>query len=259
MPDMQDPDRPIAHWPRFLTQLWETGRVHVPDLGQTPIPKSEREPGWERLQQLARADRKHLPGDPPQLARTAAEWAAVMIYRASSFLIHRSHDATVVQKALSIPCPQSPGPASCYSVDLTFRFLPDLHRMAVAISPSDPLTEIISAWARAWPLSSVGIDFSASESVNLQLDPDQKKLAASSPEPDAHQSRPFETAPELDLDPFWADDCLRRLYIDRVLDRGDKSRLSDSRVAEAVRAVLGNHPDLSAKMAAALGRGGNSS
>lgn len=256
MRDQEPP--PAEHWPQFLTQLWETGRVRVPDLGLTHIPKAEREPGWTRLQQLARSDRSSLPGDPPQLSRTAAEWAAVMLYRACSFLIHRSHDATAVQKALSIPCPQSSNAESCYSVDLTFRFLPDLHRMAVAISPSDPLTKIITDWARAWPLSSVGLDFSATDTVNLP-DPDQKNLAAPSPAPDKHKPRPRETSPALDLDPFWNDACLQRLYIDRVLDRGDKSRLCDPRVAEAVRTVLGNHPELSAKMAAAVGQGGNSS
>ena len=256
---MRDQDPPSTeHWPQFLTQLWETGRVRVPDLGLTHIPKAEREPGWARLQQLARSDRKNLPGTPPQLARPAAEWAAVMTYRACSFLVHRSHAAHDMQKALSLPCPQSPNPDSCYSVDLTFRFLPDLHRMAVAISPSDPLTKIVTDWARDWPLSSVGIDFSAADSENLP-DPDQKNLAATSPAPDKSKLRPRDTSPALNLDPFWNDDCLQRLYIDRVLDRGDKSRLSDPRVAEAIRAVLGNHPELSAKMAAAVGQGGNSS
>ena len=43
---------------------------------------------------------------------------------------------------LSVPCPQKASPAVCYSVDLTFRFLPDLTRLARAASEDDPLVKL---------------------------------------------------------------------------------------------------------------------
>src|SRR5262249_8722193 len=121
-------------------------------------------------------------------------------------------------QALSAPCPEALNPSIVYSVDLTYRFLPDVLRLARAASPNDPLVEILRGWGRDWPLSSVGI-------ANLnQLDPTS----------------------------FISDRCLRQLYVDRILREDDVSRLDDPKTRQAVLAAIGKHSKLSPKLVAHL-------
>ena len=167
-----------------------------------------------------------------------------MFSRACSFFIHRDHPAADMLAALSPPCPAAPSPSTCYSVDLTFRFLPDLHRLVQQASPQDPLCQVLKTWGLEWPLSSVGLEFKKSETPEPQISNNDLQNQVTQPDPGSEMTSR--------LDSWWDNPCLRRLYVDRVLDRGDTHRLADPRVAQAVREVLGYHPELSVKMAAAL-------
>ena len=60
-----------------------------------------------------------------------------------------------IENQLSQDCP---GPVAAdvhYSVDLVFRFLPDLLKFARSSSDQDPLLEYIVRWLHEWPLSCV--------------------------------------------------------------------------------------------------------
>jgi hypothetical protein len=76
------------------------------------------------------------------------------------------------------------------------------------------LTEL----ARRWPLSSVGV----------------KGLEG------------------LDVSSFVGDPALLQLYVDRIIERADQSRLTDPRVNEAVRTALGGYPELAPAIPAAF-------
>jgi len=102
-------------------------------------------------------------------------------------------------------------------VDLTFRYLPDLAKLARSASERDPLLAHIVRWAVDWPLSSVGM---------VGIGPVQ-------------------------IDNLAKDRCLLKLYVDRVIARGDKSRLCDPRVREAAQQAIGLFPELAANMASA--------
>ena len=87
--------------------------------------------------------------------------------------------------------------------------------LARGISEDDPLVVELLKLCRDWPLSSVG-----ARGVG-----------------------------EVDASAILAEPCLRRLYADRVVERGDASRLQDPRVAEAVREGVGGFPALAPALA----------
>jgi MoxR-vWA-beta-propeller ternary system domain bpX4 len=201
----------------FVNPLLETGRVRVPPPGETASPPlQDLHAAVAELDQWGRAE---LAFDPPSLSQTAAGWALTIVYRACQALVYREMEATAVHEILARPCPEKPSPAVCYSADLSFRHLSDLLSLAKGIAPDDPLVAGLTTLARQWPLSSVGI--------------------------------PGIEGP-LDLRPFIGDPSLRQLYVDRIIDRADTSRLSDASVREGVREALGDFPDLAPGLAPAL-------
>lgn len=236
--DVADPPKSLA---AFVNDLWESGQIAVFDLDPADKAFPSNDDAWLQLQWLASEVQTALPGDNPGLSRPAAEWALAQFYRACRFLVHRAHGEEILRGDLNRPAPEAPSPAVCYSVDLTFRFLPDLHRMATNLSTDDPLVAILETWGVQWPLSSVGMKFTPPKTL-----PD----AENSSEQNPGAASLTEASPQFDLDPWWPHDCLRRMYVDRVLRRGDLTRLADPRIADAVRQALGHHPDLAPAFAA---------
>ncbi len=85
----------------FLTALCDSGRVRVPPLEVAPSGKDLACP--EDLDQIAPLlqeidieARRELAGEPPAMALPATHWAALMLYRASQFLVYREVDAARV-------------------------------------------------------------------------------------------------------------------------------------------------------------------
>jgi hypothetical protein len=200
----------------FLNDLLATGRIRAAADAVASAAALESLP-----RAILRADisaRLELPGNPPALSSPAAVWAGTIFYQACQYLVHREFDAATVRKGLGKPCPQSPSPSVCYSVDLVFRYLPDLLSLARGISQEDPLVEGLLVLARQWPLSSVGVDLPS------RVDPVS----------------------------FITDRCLRTLYAERIIARSDISRLDHPGAADAVREALGFHPELAPAIAAKL-------
>ena len=208
---------------QFLNSLLHEGRVRVVPIfdlsGQILIEGPEELAAAAAVLESFECEyRSELAHRPPPLAHAALLWGAQNVQRACSLLTFRDINAEGVRSALNDPCPEPPSHSVVYSVDLTFRFLPDLTRLARAVSPVDPLVGILGDWSRQWPLSSVGV---SAVSVIGPLE--------------------------------WLDDpCLRQLYVDRILAEGDESRLDDPRTREAVLEAVGRHPELSPKLAARL-------
>ncbi len=124
----------------------------------------------------------------------------------------------IIAEALGTPCPQAPPASRHVSVDLTFRFLPDLYRLAKAASEGDPLCERLRGWAGEWPLSSVGM-------------------------PDVNPA---------DINDVCEHSGLLLRYVDRIMVRRDRSRLADPRVRAAAQAAIGHFTELAGDLAAAL-------
>ena len=160
-----------------------------------------------------------LAGTPPELDSAAGIWALRQIYSSCQFLVHREVDPKEVASRLAEPCP-STGPCEgvCYSVDLAFSYLIDVISLARGIAPGDPLVHGLLGLARAWPLSSVGVR---------------------------------DVGP-VDISDFVENASLLQLYVDRIIQHKDISRLDDARVAEGVRRSLGIYGSLAREVAAAL-------
>ena len=108
-----------------------------------------------------------------------------------------------------------PGPATpeaVYAVDLTFRYLPDLLRLAQGLAPDDVLVARLRQAAGQWPFSFVG--------------------AAAGP-----PSLP----PLAALSPVLSHPALRLAYADRVISARDRARAAQPAVAPLVQAALGDY------------------
>ena len=197
---------PLSH---FIQCLWAGGDV-VLTTSSAPGPDDAARATPELLT-LEAEYRRGLPGTPPAVHLAAAEWALTGLYRACQFLVYRELPEEQLRADLGRACPAAADPGVCYSVDLSFRFLPEVYRLTRAANANDPLLDGLRNWANTWPLSSVGI-------------------SGLTPGP---------------LDSFLCDACLRMIYVDRILACQDQSRLSDPRVADAVRAGLGGFRELS--------------
>ncbi len=173
----------------------------------------QRSRGNQIIQDYERIYRQTLPGEPPAFSIAHAQWAALMFYHACRFIAHRDIDADEMTESLELPH-DIESPEAHYSVDVIFHFLPDLIRIAKSISSDDPLHLHLLEWARLWPLSSVGV------------------------------------ADVGEVNPRWIleDRSLSLLYVDRILARGDASRLNDARTSEIVREALGDYPQLAGSL-----------
>ena len=193
---------------RFIADLFDTGRVVLD--GDTLAGPRDVSAMTEELVEFEKVYRSTLPHYPPPLSLDSAGWACGMLYRACQFLVYREYGEQAIAEQLSSSCPLKPSPSVCYSVDLTFRFLPDLVRLARAAAEHDPLLTPLLRWAGDWPLSSVGI----------------------------------KGVEGIEVEPFIDDPCLRLMYVDRIIAQLDVSRLNDDRVRDAVREAIGAFPEL---------------
>ena len=204
----------------FLQALFEHGKVRVGAPGDG-ISSAQWAGVDAILAERHAAEGAEFPGVIPPLAPAVARWAAEQFYRACQFAVYRDAGAEKIAAALASPCPPAPAASRHVSVDLTFRFLGDLYRLAHAASPDDPLCERLRAWAAEWPLSSVGMPGVNPRNIDDVLEPVG----------------------------------LRTLYVDRIIARRDRSRLNDPRVRQAVLAAIGSYHELAADLAGALTNG----
>ena len=183
-----------------------------------PPGRDEREDSRQlssAIEQLDAQARLDMPAIAPDLAPDVTAWAARVLYRACQFQVYRDVDGDEVRRGFALPCPAKPSPPVCYSADLVLRHLYEIWSLACGIAREDPLVEALAALARAWPLSSVGM-------------PNLGKVNVSG---------------------FTNHPSLRRLYADRIIARGDSSRLDHPEVAEAVREAIGAFPDIAPSLA----------
>lgn len=201
---------------QFLLDLFESGRVR---LTAAALPPGLASDDVDRtLVDFELRYRDVLPGAPPSFDVPAARYGATMLYEACRFLAHPSLGVEDLELAFGVVPPRPISPAIHYSVDLSLRFLPDVHRMTRQMRAEDPLSTELMKLANQWPLSSVGI-------------PGVTIVA---------------------VDALVSDSCLRRLYVDRIIRSCDLSRLRETCVQEEVVVALGAFPELAPPIVQAL-------
>jgi len=191
----------------FIDKLMTEGVAAV--FGNTEVPSVDPECGrllvaWDGI---ARSD---LAGEVPPFSVSTATWASKILYLACKFVVCREIPEAEIVRSLAEKCPEPHSPSVDWSADLLFRYLPEVYRGARHLSNSDPLVRELLKLAAAWPLSSVGI--------------------------------PLEREPSLNT--FIQHPALKQLYVDRILEAADVSRLGDPQVNEAIRIALGAYPEL---------------
>lgn len=196
----------------FLCSLFEDGRVTVPNFDE--LSDEVLRSGDGVIARYEAIHRVEMPGDAPPLVDTAARWAAVRFYRACQFAVNRDADEDLLNEELGVPLNDQRTPSVHYSVDLLLQYLPDLFALARSAAEHDPLVAHLQQWAREWPLSSVGM--AAVDNISIE--------------------------------PILADASLTQLYLDRVIAKGDESRLTNLRIRKGVQASVGMHTRLAKRL-----------
>lgn len=139
----------------FLQSLFESGNVTLEDTRSDYDPEADVH---QLLSEYERLSRSQLPGGLPPFSPAAAHNAARVFHSLCLAVIDSQTDASgLEQQILELADRFSKDAEAHYSVDLVFRYLPQLAERASRISPSDPLRELILLAGGFWPLSSVGM------------------------------------------------------------------------------------------------------
>jgi hypothetical protein len=158
------------------------------------------------LQQYYLEDVLELPGIAPSFVEEAALWAAEYFYKAVQLSVLRDikqeQIADLLQNYSGVITPES-----VYSADLILRYLPALFHLAKGLSPADALVTTLRTLAVQWPLSSVGIE------INSPVDDDI----------------------------ILANPSLAQVYIDRIIERKDKNRVTTLALEKRIYQVAGGH------------------
>ncbi len=200
------------NFPSFLTTLFENGCVQVPSAAH--IGRGELSEAQQVLAGFESEYRHSLAAEPPAFDVDIGSEAALLLYRVCQCLVYRDLDTNeVLPKSIADGRAGSSASAH-YSADLTLRFLPDAWRLARDASENDPLVAFVLQTASCWPLSSVGMP-----SISVET-----------------------------IEGFAADQSLLALYVDRIIERRDKSRANDPRVREAILRAVGAYNELAPEL-----------
>ena len=221
---------------RFLQTLFDTGRVEVAEGSFT----DEMLSGDDLILEIETNWRKTLCGTPPEFTPLAARWAGIRLFQACQLTVFRDMDMDSADFDSFAEAIDPSSPSVHYSVDLVFRFLPDLLNFAKAASPTDPLLRQLYTWAGEWPLSSIGIG--TNSSTRVEIEPDNE---------DADPRSNFRLS-RSSIELIASHPCLLQMYVDRIMNRNDISRLDHDGIRRAVATSLGMHDQLNPTISDAL-------
>ncbi|WP_022821705.1 hypothetical protein [Hymenobacter norwichensis] len=189
----------------FLQDLFMTGAVSL--AGEpAPFEAEDLHAAVNLLRVYHAEDALDMPHTAPAFDAPAAQWAATYLYCTALLALVRTLDEQVIAHYL----PDFPGNVTAevvYSVDLPFRYLPDLLHLAKGLAPGDVLVTRLQATARQWPFSFVGHELA---------------------EPGAET-------------PILAHPALRQAYVDRIIAAQDRPRAQQPHLLPLVQTALGGH------------------
>ncbi|AEW02129.1 hypothetical protein Niako_5899 [Niastella koreensis GR20-10] len=171
-----------------------------------PFTQEDTQQTTEHLRAYYDNQLSELTGPVPAFQPEAAVWAAIYLYRAVQLTVLRELGEDAVNGLLT-SFTGAVSPETILSVDLSFRYLPNLLGLARGLAPEDVLVKQIQAAAIQWPFSSVGMKVTG----------------------------------EMNVEVIMNDACLRRAYIDRIIEARDRSRCNNDLVNEYIREALGDH------------------
>lgn len=146
------------------------------------ISESEKESIVLFLEKEYQTEALDFPFTPPAFHPQAARWAAETVYYAGQFILFRENDEAKMEDYFPT-FEFEISPSTILSVDLCFRFLPDMLRQLSLIDPEDALIAILEKQLYTWHFSG----------INYSLD--------------------FK---EIDLAIIISNPCLQQLYLNRI-------------------------------------------
>lgn len=205
----------------FAAEVFASGQAVVLRGDLSSLPEGDEQALDKVLSAAFATAMNEMPGGirPGYVYQPLAASAALKyLYRLCQALVDRSMEDEEVRR-LCAATPEPPATADeMLSVDLSLRHLPEIYRLARSASESDPLVSALEHVAVQFSLSTVGI--------------------------------PPCLPPEVSL--LQADPHLWQLYLDRILERQDDSRLIGPDIGRDIRNVLGLHDSLAPRLAAKL-------
>lgn len=147
------------------------------------------------------------PFTAPVFSPMAALWAAKTVYITAQLFLFRENKATELRSLL--PSYGEPIDASAMlSADLCLRFLPSIKYALEAVDVNDPLIAIVEEFLNHFPYSGIGRD-------GVFSIPDTATIIES--------------------------DCLRQLYLDRIIEKKAVKWAEQTTINSAILANIGDH------------------
>ena len=190
---------------QFIQDIIQQGKVTV-DGHVTPFSEEDKQATIQRLREHYELQKKELTATVPAFDAPAAIWAASFLYRSVQLVMLRDLGDEVVNKLLT----RYEGvitPEAVLSVDLSFRYLPNLVGLAKGLAPEDVLVKRLHEAAVQWPFSSVGMKVEGDFNIEVILN----------------------------------NACVCRSYIDRIITARDIKRCNNPQVKEYIKEALGNY------------------
>ncbi|MBS1665127.1 MAG: hypothetical protein JST68_29040 [Bacteroidetes bacterium] len=174
----------------------------------TPITTKAEQLVGDFLREEYERECLNYPGRAPDFEPGAAIWAARIVFIASQLLLARDKGGRDLMQVLPAYTGRKTA-AAILSADLCLRCLPDVIDKAIEISPDDELVPLLKRVLRDWHYSGVGDVADA----------------------------------ELDWASIAGDECLLRLYADRVIERKAAELVNTPVLRPVVMAAIGDHQD----------------
>ena len=190
---------------QFIQDIIQQGKVTV--NGQvTPFTDEDKQAAIQRLREYYELQKQELTATVPAFDAPAAIWAASFLYRAVQLVMLRDLGDEEVNKLLN-PYDGVITPEAVVSVDLSFRYLPNLVALAKGLAPEDVLVKRLHEAAVQWPFSSVGMKVEGEFNIEVILN----------------------------------NACVCRSYIDRIITARDVKRSNHPQVKEYIKEALGDY------------------
>jgi len=195
----------VVQLEQFIQDIIQRGKVIV--AGQViPITQEDAQQTIQHLHDSYNHQLPELTGRVPAFEPEAAVWAAIYLYRAVQLTVLRELGEDAINGLLT-PFTGAVSPETILSVDVSFRYLPNVLGLAKGLAPEDALVKQIQAAAIQWPFSSVGMKVEG----------------------------------KMNIDVIMQDPCLRRAYVDRIIEARDRSHCNNELVNESIKEALGDH------------------
>jgi len=140
----------------------------------------------------------------PAFDEAAALWAAQTIYMAAQLILYRQDEPEELEKLLPL-YKGAQTESAILSADLCLRFLPNMIYQLTLIDPADPLVALLEKIIHQWHYS--GINY------NLNIE-------------------------ALDFKLIQSNDCLRQLYLNRIIEYKNKKLAKHDQWLDGVKASL---------------------